>query len=144
MPTTRFRINILQRVMLVFVPLFLIAMLAINLWSSLHLPNMSRCEAILFPAVIICLIGLGAAGLVHWFRFSVELSDQGINISGTQLRWEDLRSVHAKLSTHFTSFSALIELRSKDGDIYKIPACIQQGLFILREIQKHLPDGNKE
>ncbi len=144
MPAKRFRINIFQRVMLVFVPLFLLVMLAINLWSSLHLPNMSRWEAILFPAVIICLIALGITGLLHWFRFDVELSDQGINISGSELRWEDLKSIHARLSTRFTSFSTLIELRSKDGQTYKIPACIQQGLFILREIQKHLPDRNNE
>jgi hypothetical protein len=130
--------------MLVFVPLFLLVMLAINLWSSLHLPNMSRWEAILFPAVIICLIALGVAGLYHWFRFAVEVSDQGINISGAQLRWEDLKSAHARLSTHFTSFSTLIELKCRNGQIYKIPACIQQGLFILREIQKHLPEGNRE
>jgi hypothetical protein len=74
----------------------------------------------------------------------VQLSDQGINISGTQLRWEDVESAHAGMATHFNSFSTLIELRSKDGRTYGIPACIQQSLFLLRKIQKHIQEIKKE
>ena len=88
------------------------------------------------------LIVLAVLHLFHWFNFAVELSDQGIDISGTPLRWEELQSANTKAAIHFSGFSTLIELRSRDGKSYQIPASIQRSLFLLREIQKHLRETN--
>jgi len=144
MSVNKFRINIYQRIMLVFQPMFLLAMLAINLWTSFHLRNMSNWERILFPAVIIALTVWAIAHLFRWFTFAVELSDHGINISGAQLRWEELESANARLDTHFSSYSTLIELKSRDRQLFKIPACIQRNALLLREIQSHIPDAVRE
>ena len=130
--------------MLIFQPLFLLVMLGLNIWTSLHLRNLSKWETIVFPAVIIGLAVWAIMHLFHWFRFTVELSDQGISISGTQLRWEDVASAHAKFGTRFSSYNTFIELKSRDERTFKIPICIQRNLFLLREIQRYYPDMRKD
>jgi hypothetical protein len=140
MNANKYRISVYQRVMLVFLPLFLLVMLGLNLWTSLHLRNLSKWETVAFPGVIIGLTACAVVHLVHWFNFTVELSDWGVNLSGTHLKWEDLESVHARLTTHFSGCSTLIELRSQDGQIYNIPVCIQRNSVLLREIRKRLPE----
>ena len=144
MPVKKFRINVYQRVMLVFQPLFLLVMLGLNIWTSLHLRNLSKWETILFPTVIIALAVWAILRLLRWFRFAVELSDQSVNVAGTQLKWEDVQSAHAKFGTRFSSYNTFIELKSKDGQAFKIPICIQRNLLLLREIQKYLPDMQKD
>jgi hypothetical protein len=144
MSAGKFRIKVLQRFYLIFVPLLLIVLLTIKIWVLLlHLWNPSQWDAV-FVLLVVGLIVLAVIHLLHWFSFAVELSDQGINISDALLRWEDLESVHTKTASYFGSFSTLIELRSRDGRSYPIPACIQRSLFLLREIQRHLPDNKKE
>jgi hypothetical protein len=137
----KFRINVYQRIMLVFQPLFLLVMLALNLWTSLHLQSLSKWETILFPALLSGLTVWTIIHLFRWFSFEVELSDKGINVAGTRLKWEDLESAHAAIATHFSSYSTLIELHSRDGRKLKIPACVQRSASMLREIQKRLPDA---
>jgi hypothetical protein len=144
MSESKFRIHVFQRCYLIFVPFLLIVLLAVKICVLfLHLWIPSQWDAV-FVLLVVGLIVLAVLHLLHWFRFAVELSDQGINISGALLRWEDLESAHTKTATHFSGFSTLIELRSRDGRSYQIPACIQRNLFLLREIQKHLPDNKKE
>jgi hypothetical protein len=144
MPVEKFRINIYQRGMLIFQPLFLLVMLSLNIWTSLHLRNLSKWETIVFPAAIVGLTVWAILHLFQWFRFKVELSDQGINISGTQLRWEDVESAHARIGTRFSSYNTFIELKSGDARTFKIPICIQRNLFLLREIQRYYPDMRKD
>jgi hypothetical protein len=144
MQIEKFRINIYQRGMLVFQPIFLLVMLSLNIWTSLHLRNLSKWETILFPAAIIALTVWAFMHFFHWFAFTVELSEQGISISGTHLRWEDVESAHAKFGTRFSSYNTFIELKSRDGRTFKIPICIQRNLFLLRELQKYCPDMQKE
>jgi hypothetical protein len=140
MNANKHRISVYQRIMLVFLPLFLLVMLGFNLWTSSHLHSLSKWETVAFPGVIIGLTACAIVHLFHWFNFTVELSDHGVSLSGMQLKWEDLESVHANLTTHFSGCSTLIELRSKDGQIYNIPVCIQRNSVLLREIRQRLPE----
>jgi hypothetical protein len=145
MVADKFRINSCQRFYLVFVPLLFLGLLALKLGMLFwHVWSPSKMYDAVLVLVIIGLAALAINHLFRWFSFEVELSEEGINISGAQLRWDDLESVCTKSAAHFSSFSTLIELRSKDGRIYKIPACIQQGLPLLREIQQHLPEGRSK
>jgi hypothetical protein len=127
--------------MLVFLPVFLLVMLGINIWTSLHLPNLSQWETIVFPASIIALAACSIVHLVNWFNYKVELSEEGIIVNRKKLHWMELASVHAALASHFSSFSALIELKTNDGHSHKIPACIQKSAELLREIQSHVGIG---
>jgi hypothetical protein len=142
MVASKFRINSCQRFYLVFVPLLFLGLLALKLGMMLlHIWSPGKIYDAVLVLAIIGLTALAISHLFRWFSFEVELSEEGINISGVQLRWDNLESVCTKSAGYFSSFSTLIELRSKDGQIYKIPACIQQGLPLLREIQQRLPEG---
>jgi hypothetical protein len=140
MDVNKYRISVYQRIMLLFTPLFLLTLLGVNLWTSLHFHNLSKWETVAFPGVIIGLAACAVLHFFHWFNFTVELSDKGVNLFGAQLKWEELESVRARLTTHFSGCSTLIELRSKDGQIYNIPVCIQRNSVLLREIRKRLPE----
>jgi hypothetical protein len=141
MPEIRFRIKAIQRLYLVFVPLLLTVLLAVKIWSLLlRLWAPSKWDAV-FICLVVGLIVLAVLHLLQWFGFEVELSDQGIAISGVFLPWENLKSVRTKTPGMFSSFSTLIELKSSDGRTHQIPACIQRSLVLLREIQRRLPPG---
>lgn len=144
MPVEKFAINIYQRGMLIFQPVFLLFMLSLNVWTSLHLRNLSKWETLVFPAAIIALTAWAITHLYRWFGFTVELSESGIKISGTPLRWEDIESAHAKFGIRFSSYNTFIELKSRDGKTFKIPICIQRNLFLLRELQRHYPAMRKD
>jgi hypothetical protein len=137
-PIRRYRINGCQRIMLVFLPVFLLVMLGVNIWTSAHLRNLSKWETVAFPMAIIVLAAFSMVHFFNWFNFKVELSDRGIDVHGKQMHWEDLKSVQAKLPSHFSSFSALIELKTRDGNSCKIPACIQRSSDLMREIRAHM------
>jgi hypothetical protein len=136
----RFRIKLIQRFYLIFVPLLLGVLLAVKVWALLLQHREPRWWDFAFLALVMGFIALAVLHLLDWFTFEVKLSDKGIVISGAPLAWENLESVQTKAPGFFSSFSALIELRSKDGRLLQIPACIQRSLVLLREIQKHIPD----
>jgi hypothetical protein len=136
----RFRIHVFQRFYLIFVPFLLLVLLGLKLWVMFErLAKPSRWDP-LFIILVIGLVVLAALHLIEWYSFEVELSEDSIRISKAQMKWEDLHSVRTKLASRFSSFSALFELRSKDGQVYKIPACIEKSLLLLQEIRKHLPN----
>ena len=141
MAVDKFQIHPFFRFLLVLRVLAPLAFLGFAVWAlySLYIPFSEWGPLIL----------LGLAGwaiwkfipLFRWFAFSVELSDEGITISGAELKWADLASVHAKKADQFDTF---IELSSKDGRTFKIPKCVSPNLIVLAKIEKHFPGIQKE
>ena len=141
MAVDRFQIPSFFRFMLIFRVLAPLAFFGIVLWAiSGPYIGLSKWG----PLVLVGLAGWGVwefVKLCQWYTFSVELSDEGITISGEALQWSDLAHGRAKTAMQFDTF---IELTTKEGRTFKIPACIQQSSFVLAKIEKHFPEIEKE
>jgi hypothetical protein len=91
------------------------------------------------PIVLVGLLAYGLyqlAKLVRWTSYTITLSEDGITIHGTFIRWEHIAAATARSATQFDTF---IELRTATGITYGIPAAIEQSSFILTVCEKHLP-----
>jgi hypothetical protein len=141
MTVDRFQIIPFFRVMLIIGSLLPLALVFIVIWM-VSSPYMKFSE--FGPLILLGLIGLTVwrvAKMVRWYNFHVELSEQGIKISETELAWQDIASVSVRNALQFDTF---IEIGSKEGRAFKIPACIQQNAFVLAKIEKHFPNIKKE
>ncbi len=132
----KFRIKSTFRFMLVVRLLTPIVMVVILIWA-ISSPYLEMTE--IGPLIIIGFVawaGYEGYKLSKWYSFAITISDEALKVKDKSYSWDDFISAWAKDAFQFQTF---IALTTKDGEIIKIPAVIEQNAFVLKSIEKRFP-----